>query len=41
MEKLKAGEVYRLDIFEMPANLLTRTRMTPEMLEPETNWIAS
>jgi hypothetical protein len=32
-EKLKSGEVSRLDIFEMPARLFTRTRVTPDILE--------
>jgi hypothetical protein len=32
-EKLKSGEISKVDIFEMSAHLLTRTRVTPEMLE--------
>ena len=33
--KLASGEIARVEIFQIPARILTRTRITPEMLEKQ------
>lgn len=37
--KLESGEIARIEIFEIPARILTRTRITPEALERQFHYM--